>query len=84
MERFPEIPLILVTHDSKTAIDEIVYYCGTTSEVAEKVESIWQNIMKEYLSFSSKSRLIQAKKSSHYIHLTEPEIILSTLDEIII
>lgn len=78
---FPEIPLILVTHNSKACVEEIMYYGNTTKELAEKIESIWQNIMKEYLYFSPKAKLMQAEKSSHYIHLTEFEIVESALDE---
>lgn len=80
---FPDIPLILITHNSKIVVDEIMYYGGTTKEEAEKVEMIWQNLMKECLEFSSKSRYIQAQRSSHYIHLTEFEIIESALDEML-
>ncbi len=79
-EGFPEVPLTLLTHHSKTAIDEIMYFGQTTLEVAEKVEAIWQNLMKECLAFSPRSRFIQAQKSSHYIHLTETEILETALE----
>ncbi|HEX3028758.1 MAG TPA: alpha/beta hydrolase [Clostridia bacterium] len=72
---FPEIPLILFTHTSVTAIEENMHYGGNTRELAEKVETIWQRVMKEYLDFSSLSEWIQAERSSHYIHLTEFELI---------
>lgn len=80
---FPEIPLVLLTHNSKICIEEIMYFGSTTKEVAEKVEQIWQNLMKEYLTFSERSRFIQAKKSSHYIHLTEVDIVELALIEIL-
>lgn len=80
---FPDIPLTLITHSSKIEVDEIIYYGGATKEEAEIVEMIWQNLMKEYLGFSSKSKYIQAQRSSHYIHLTEFEIIESALDEML-
>ncbi len=84
MDGFPEVPLTLITHHSKTAVDEIMYFGQTTLEVAEKVETIWQNLMKECLAFSPKSRFIQAQKSSHYIHLTETEILESALEEFLL
>jgi len=79
---FPEVPIILITHTSAIAIEESMYYGDITKELAEKVEGIWQDLMKEYLSFSNNSKLIQAEKSGHYVHLSEPEILFSALSEI--
>lgn len=73
---FPDIPLALITHTSELAVQESMQFGNNSREFAEKVENMWQNIMKEYLSFSKQSRLFSAQKSSHYIHLMEPEIVL--------
>lgn len=78
-ESFPDIPLVLITHTSQLAIEENMRYGNNSSEFATKIEGIWQDIMKEYLSFSKKSTWIQAKNSSHYIHLTENQLILNGL-----
>lgn len=72
---FPEIPIFLITHSSAISIDEAMRYAGSSRETATKVEGIWQEIMKGYLSFSKGAKWINASKSSHYIHLTEPELI---------
>lgn len=72
---FPEIPLILITHSSEFSINETMEFGGASREVAEKVEKVWQDMMKEYLTFSQNSTYIQAKNSSHYVHLTEFELI---------
>ena len=50
---------------------------NNTRAFAESVEEMWQSIMKEYLKFSRKSLWIQATNSTHYIHLTEPEIVIN-------
>lgn len=81
-DNFPDIPLMLITHTSELASKETMEFGGATKETADKVENIWQNIMKEYLTFSSQSEFIQAKKSCHYIHLTEPELIENALTKI--
>ncbi len=73
--QFPDIPLILVTHASNLAIQENMLFGNNTKEFAEKVENMWQQIMKEYLTFSTASQWISATKSTHYIHLTEPELV---------
>jgi pimeloyl-ACP methyl ester carboxylesterase len=79
---FPDIPLVLITHASNAVIEEIMYYGKMKKEGAEKVEFIWQELMKECLSFASKSKFIQAEKSSHFIHLTEPNLLWTALGEI--
>ena len=48
----------------------------------EKVEEIWQGMMRQYLTFSSDNRYMQAEKSTHYIHLIQPELITGAVDRI--
>jgi hypothetical protein len=79
-ENFPDIPLVLITHTSQLAIDENMKYGNNSREFASKIEEMWQDVMKEYLNFSKKSIWIQAKNSSHYIHLTEKQLLFSGLE----
>lgn len=76
---FPDIPLILITHSSELAIEESMKFGGNRREFAEKIERMWQEIMKGYLDYSNKSQWIQAEMSTHYIHLQEPELIEKAL-----
>lgn len=80
---FPNIPLVLITHSSTLAIEENMKFGNNTREFAAKVEEMWQNLMKEYLSFSEKSTWISAEKSTHYIHLTEPNLVVNALEKVI-
>ena len=77
MEGFPDIPLTLITHDSEFAIKESMEFGNNSREFAEEVEHMWQDIMKEYLTFSKKSKYIQAKSSGHYIHLSDRETVIA-------
>ncbi len=72
---FPDIPLVLITHSSEFSVNEIVEFGHTSRDFADKVENLWQSLMKEYLTFSNRAEYIQAKSSGHFIHLTEPELI---------
>ena len=56
--------------------------CIAEWEVLAGVEELWQEIMKDYLGYSKRSLWIHAKKGSHYIHLTEPEIIVESVNRI--
>lgn len=69
-----DLPVRLITHSSGFYISELEKYAGMAHGTAEKVETIWQEIMKRYLNLSSDSKHTAAQKSGHYIHLTEPEL----------
>ena len=75
-DNFPDIPLVLITHSNQYMIQETMYFGRTSYEIAEKVENVWQQIMKQYLEFTPNSIYLQAKNSGHYMHLTEPELIM--------
>ena len=76
-EGFPDIPLTLITHDSEFAIKESMEFGNNSREFAEEVEHMWQDIMKEYLTFSKTTKYIQAKSSGHYIHLSDGETVIA-------
>lgn len=76
---FPEIPVVLITHNSEIACWEIQEFGGASKVQAEKIETLWQKLMQSYLTCASNGKLVQAKHSSHYIHLTEPELVCAQL-----
>lgn len=77
---FPDIPIALIVHDSEIAIKENMEFGRNTREFAERVEEIWQELMRKYLIYSKESKLVIANKSSHYIHLTDRELIDDCLE----
>ncbi len=81
---FPDIPLTLITHSSEFAIEESMKFGNNSREFATKIENMWQSIMKEYLVFSKKAIFVQADHSGHYIHLTEPELIVREAEKMLL
>ena len=81
-DNYPDIPIILVTHSSEEAIKENMEFGGNSRAFAVRIEQLWQEIMKEYLDYSERSVWNRAKKSTHYIHLTEPEIVVESVNNI--
>ncbi|MBE5901423.1 MAG: alpha/beta hydrolase [Lachnospiraceae bacterium] len=81
-ENYPDIPIILVTHSSEEAIRENMEFGRNSRPFATRIEQLWQEIMKEYLDYSKRAIWIQAKRSTHYIHLMEPEIIIESVKKI--
>lgn len=78
-EGFPQIPLTLITHDSTIEMREIMEFGRASEGEADKIERIWQDIMGKYLDLSELSRHLRASNSSHYIHLTDADLICETL-----
>lgn len=78
-DTFPNIPLVLIVHDSEVAIKESMEFGNNSKEFATKIENMWQEIMSEYLDFSTKSLFIVSEGSSHYIHLTDPASIINAV-----
>lgn len=77
---FPSVPLVLVTHDSEMEVREIRDFGGATETEAWKIERLWQELMKVYLTFSGQSVHEYASKSSHYIHLTDADLICALIN----
>lgn len=77
---FPDIPIVLVTHSSALAIQENMKFGNNTEEFAGKIETMWQRLMKEYLEFSDRSIWMEAKNSTHYIHLMDRELLPKAID----
>lgn len=69
------IPFVVIVHSSEKMIREIEYYGHTSSQLASKIESVWQEVMRAMAQFSSESRIVVAENSSHYIHLTDGEMV---------
>lgn len=81
-DKYPDIPIILVTHSSEEAIRENMEFGRNSRSFAVRIEQLWQEIMKVYLDYSERAIWIQAKKSTHYIHLTDPELIIESVNNL--
>ena len=81
-DKYPDIPIILVTHSSEEAILENMEFGKNSRSFAVRIEQLWQEIMKVYLDYSERAIWMQAKKSTHYIHLTEPELIIESVNNL--
>ena len=81
-DKYPDIPIILVTHSSEESILENMEFGRNSRSFAVRIEQLWQEIMKVYLDYSERAIWMQAKKSTHYIHLTEPELIIESVNNL--
>ncbi|MEA4948235.1 MAG: hypothetical protein VB068_01085, partial [Petrimonas sp.] len=77
------IPVKLITHSSEVYIHELEHYGNIDNATAQKIEALWQTIMKKYLSISCNSEHISAPNSGHYIHLTDLNILENAIAHVI-
>ena len=77
---FPSIPVRILYHNPDVVVREIVQYGGLSETQAFKVENIWREIIREcYLNLSPDAEGMEAEKSGHFIHLTEPDLVEKAL-----
>jgi len=77
------MPLRLITHCSEYYIKELREFGNMDIAAADKIERIWQEIMKNVLSISSNEKHIIAENSGHYIHLSNKDIVLENVRAIL-
>jgi len=76
-------PIFLIRHNSEKMIEEIMYFGNCNRELAEKIENTWIDIMREMKKFSKINMELVANNSSHYIHLTDQQLVIDKIREII-
>lgn len=78
------IPVKLITHSSDFYIKELEYYGNMDNETAQKIENLWQDIMKKLIKLSDRAEHIIAPNSGHYIHLTDYEVLKGAIEKIFV
>ena len=76
---FPSIPLKVIHHTPQVIVDEIVKYGGLSIEQAWLAENAWESLIREYLTLSPYSEWISTTRASHFIHMDEPELLMSVV-----
>jgi hypothetical protein len=80
---FPQVPIRVITHSSEKMIARISRSGGLSVDDAQRVETLWQELIRAHTGLAPDSRLIVAKTGGHNIHLDEPEIVTRTVLELV-
>ncbi|MCU0498707.1 MAG: alpha/beta hydrolase [Anaerolineae bacterium] len=80
---FPPVPLRVICHTPQVIVDEIVKYAGLSEEDAWQVERLWRNLIADHLCLSGDSALIEADHSGHFIHLSQPELVINVIRDLL-
>ncbi|MCX6133893.1 MAG: alpha/beta hydrolase [Ignavibacteriales bacterium] len=78
-EGFPRVPLRVIAHSSEKMIDHISRIGGLTVDQARSVETIWQDLIRAHTGLVPSSSLVVAERSSHNVHLDEPDLVVKTI-----
>jgi pimeloyl-ACP methyl ester carboxylesterase len=76
---FPPIPLKVIYHTPQIIIDEIVKYGGLSTDQAWQAEKTWESLIRDYMALSPHSEWITTSQASHFIHTTEPGLVLNAV-----
>ncbi|MFP4417583.1 MAG: alpha/beta hydrolase [Chitinispirillaceae bacterium] len=77
MKEFFSGPIAVLCHDTEVIKKEIIEYGGLTESDAQLVDDVWKDLIREYCELSSKSEFIQVEHASHYIHMSNPDVVVS-------
>lgn len=81
-----DIPLIVIAHGLKLAATlppAVREQAGLAAIDLETYESVWRAMQKDHLSRSSRSRMIVAKNSPHYVYFTEPNLVVAAIRDLV-
>ena len=80
---FPPVPLRVLVHQSDKMRDTIVRFGDLSRDDADKVENLWQELMRAYSSLSPLGKTVVTETGSHLIHLTQPEVVIRNILEVV-
>jgi pimeloyl-ACP methyl ester carboxylesterase len=75
-----DLPLIVLSHGH---FDPETMGAAISAEVADQYEQVWQELQVELAALSSRGKRIVAEQSGHNIHLDQPELVISAIQEIL-
>jgi pimeloyl-ACP methyl ester carboxylesterase len=78
---FPAVPLRVLVHESDKMRDSIVRFGDLSRDDADKVENLWQELMRAYGTLSPRSKIVVAESGSHLIHMTQPDVVIRNILE---
>jgi pimeloyl-ACP methyl ester carboxylesterase len=80
---FPAVPLRVLVHNSEIMRDAIVRFGDLSREEADKVENLWQELMRAHAALSPLGKVVVSETGNHLIHLTQPDIVIRTILEVV-
>jgi len=80
---FPAVPLRVLVHQADKMRDTIVRFGDLSRDEADKVENLWQELMRAHGALSPQGKIVVAETGSHAMHLTQPDIVIRTILDVV-
>jgi pimeloyl-ACP methyl ester carboxylesterase len=80
---FPAVPLRVLVHHGNTMRDTIIRLGDLSRDDADKVENLWQELMRAHGSLSPQGKIVATETGSHFIHLTQPGAVIRNVLEVV-
>jgi pimeloyl-ACP methyl ester carboxylesterase len=72
-----DLPLVVHSHGQPMAMP------GLPDAVNQAYEQLWQELQTELAALSSRSRLVVAEGSGHYIQLERPQLVIDAIGQVV-
>lgn len=79
---FDDLPLIVLIRD-----ENVIYAKppkGLSMDLVREGEQIWKQLQEEHAHMSTRGELVVAEGSGHYIYLARPDLVLESLQRVIV
>lgn len=76
-----DFPLVVVTGSSTMAKDLVA--SGLTQADADSAARVWRFLQNDEATLSSRSQHVIADKSSHYVNMDQPELVIAAVDSVL-
>ena len=83
MKAFFSGPIAVLYHDTEVIKKEITEYGGLAESDAQLVDDVWKDLIREYCELSRQSEFIQVEHASHYIHMSNPDVLVSKCKDLL-
>jgi pimeloyl-ACP methyl ester carboxylesterase len=80
---FPAVPLRVLVHNADKMRDALVRFGALSRDEADKVENLWQELMRAHGALSPRGKIVMTETGSHLIHLTQPDIVVRNILEVV-
>jgi pimeloyl-ACP methyl ester carboxylesterase len=74
-ESLDDMPLVVLTAGQLPSLNDLPP--GATPELVQEMHAVWQELQAEHAARSGNSSHIIAEKSGHYIHIDQPQLVIT-------
>ncbi|MDA3842964.1 MAG: alpha/beta hydrolase [Candidatus Kapabacteria bacterium] len=79
---FPDVPITVIIHDYKVMI-EVAAQFGVDEQESKLTEELWLKLARNMLKLSDDNDFILARNSTHSVHLSRSDVVVSAVEDMI-